>query len=875
MSAIEEIIKWAQGLPNWQADAVRRLLEQGELSHDDREEIYQMVMVDAGIEAECIAPLPPKVGAFSGTGSIIQPISLQRICDIQHVNAVENGSTIPFGHEGITVIYGENGSGKSSYGRILKRACRARDTKEAILPNVFNGKEEGPATATIRIIEGDKKDIDLPWTDGVASDARLVSVTFFDSKCARVIVDDNNEATYIPYGCEVFDSLVGLVKYVRTRLQTERPSPIDPTSADIVAGSDSHVFVKNLNRNTKPADIDSAVKWTKKDEEELTQLIARIAQSGTANLLKKAQRLESTAKRSSELSDALSTAINGVSNTAISQINVQLKSIEAAEKAVEIAAKASLQDEPLPAGTSNEWKLLYEAAREYSNIVAYPNSEFPTVGPDDLCVLCQQKLNDDARARLQRFQKFMEDKSEQNLQAARAALKGLTDNIENLKVPNVENYQNVLDELDSNHRKTVERVVKRLAEETDRLKTVEPGSEQLKLCEVIADPKGVLATSKIRLDAAAAQAKKDADPSALKALEVLRDQLASRKALNHIHNDIRSFVDQKKLQYLYEQCIRGLSTRSISDKSKEIISAGLSPQLTSDLANELKTLNADHLPLAVSITGREGGARHQLTLNAAKKAKPSDILSEGELSVVAVAGFMAELGGAPVKSPIVLDDPVSSLDHQYSRHIAQRLVDEAKHRQVVVFTHNIAFLVEIEKRCAGIPLTVQTVKRFGTTPGKCLEGLPWEAMPVKDRLSSLDQTVNEISKHHEVDHAVYNKEAAYIYDLLRATWEAFIEQNLLNATVRRHDTDVQTQRLMRVEILDDDCRRIDAGMSKCSEWMAGHDKSHALSVNRPAPNEIREDIQVLRAFAKEMTGRHEAVRKRRKAVLEPHAAKLG
>lgn len=377
------------------------------------------------------------------------------------------------------------------------------------------------------------------------------------------------------------------------------------------------------------------------------------------------------------------------------------------------------------------------------------------------------------------------------------------------------------------------------------------------------------------MEGTATQARNDADAQAVKLLAQSRDDLASRKALNRVDKDVRTYVEKKKTEYKYDQCIRGLSTRSISEKSKDIISAGLSPQLQGDLQSELKRLNADHLPLNVNITGREGGAHHQLRLKAAKNTKPSDILSEGELCVVAVAGFMAELGGAPVKSPIVLDDPVSSLDHQYSRHIARRLVDEAKHRQVIVFTHNIAFLVEIDKRCAGIPLTVQTVKRFGTTPGKCMEGLPWKAMLVKDRLSVLDKMVNEATKHHGADDAVYNKEAAYVYDLLRETWEAFIEQNLLNATVKRHDTDVQSQRLMRVEILDEDCKKIDEGMSKCSEWMAGHDKSQELSVNRPAPQEIRDDIQELRNFARLMNGRHDVVRKRRKLILEPQTSELG
>ena len=834
-----------------------------------------MVKVAAGIQAECIEPVLPKIGAFSGTGATFQPITLQRISEIQHVNAVENDSTIPFGHQGITVIYGENGSGKSSYARVLKRACRARDTKESILPNIFDSDEEGPVTAIIKIAEGATKDIELPWTDGEDSDERLASIAFFDSRCARVIVDENNEATYIPYGCEAFDGLVRLVKDVKVRLQAEKPTPMEPTGTDVSAGTDAEAFLENLNRNTKPADIDSATKWTQSHETKLTELTVRIAQSDSDKLIKEVRRLESTANRTGELAGAIATAIIGLSKDVVSQINSQFGEIKAAENAVKIAAQASLQDEPLPSGISNEWRLLYEAAKEYSSKVAYQDSGFPALGSGKLCVLCQQELVEEARNRLQRFRSFMEDNSEQTYQSAQNKLRKITDEIIALKIPNSSDYGNVLDELSAEERKAVEHTLELLEKERNRLKSVVPGDEELTPGNDFPDNNRTLAELKTKLETAGANAKKDADPEALKAMVRSRDELASRKVLNHIEKEIRIYVDQKKGEFKYDQIIHGLNTRSISEKSKEIISAGLSPQLQHDLANELKGLCADHLPLAVNITGREGGARHQLTLNAARRAKLSDILSEGELSVVAIASFMAELGGTPVQSPIVFDDPVSSLDHQYSRLIARRLVDDAKRRQVIVFTHNIAFLVEIRNYFTEIPLTVQTVKRFGGTPGRCMEGLPWEAMSVKDRLSVLNSMVKEISQYHGKDRVKYNKEAASVYGLLRETWEAFIEQNLLNDTVRRHDIDVRTQQLVWVEIRDEDCKTIDEGMSKCSRWMTGHDKSQTLSVNRPAPNEIRDDIRILRAFRDEINHRHKEVQKRRKTVLEPPAAELG
>ena len=304
-SALDQIIKWSHGLPAWQADAVRRYLEQGELTPADRDEMYQMLLVHVGIDAECVAPEPAKLGSISGAPLGWQEVTLERILNVQHVNAVKNGSTIPFGLKGLTVVYGQNGSGKSSYARILKRACRARDVKEPIHPNIFDAQEEGPATAVIKITEGLTKNIELQWTDGGASDERLTRITFFDSKCARVIVDDSNEAVYIPYGCQVFDSLVELLKTFRGRLQSSRPSPKEVSPTGVVEGTASHGFLVQLSRLTTKDLIDTATAWTEPDEVALSTVITRITQSKTKESMDKARRLRSTADRIQILLDAL------------------------------------------------------------------------------------------------------------------------------------------------------------------------------------------------------------------------------------------------------------------------------------------------------------------------------------------------------------------------------------------------------------------------------------------------------------------------------------------------------------------------------------------------------------------------------------------
>src|SRR3546814_11708719 len=61
----------------------------------------------------------------------------------------------------------------------------------------------------------------------------------------------------------------------------------------------------------------------------------------------------------------------------------------------------------------------------------------------------------------------------------------------------------------------------------------------------------------------------------------------------------------------------------------------------------------------------------------------SQILSEGEQRALALAGFLTEVALTEGSGPIIVDDPVSSLDRDRSAKVADRIADEAHKRQVV------------------------------------------------------------------------------------------------------------------------------------------------------------------------------------------------
>ena len=226
---------------------------------------------------------------------------------------------------------------------------------------------------------------------------------------------------------------------------------------------------------------------------------------------------------------------------------------------------------------------------------------------------------------------------------------------------------------------------------------------------------------------------------------------------------------------------------------------------------------------------------------------------------MALAGFLAELETTNNTSGIVLDDPVSSLDHHYRLRVARQLVDAAKGRQVIVFTHDIVFLLMLTKyaRKAGVPLGERSLRRGGPRHGLPEEGPPWVAMMVGKRLGLLrNELQTAAAVLNKGDRVTYEQKAEWIYDRLRQSWERAVEEVLLNEVVVRFGDGVSTQRLKTLtDITDADVQSVDTEMTYCSSFV--HDESGAVNAGIPDPPVVEADIKRLDDWVA-------AIRKRRK-----------
>ena len=270
------VIDWVKTLPAWQSDAVRRLATQPRLTDSDEAEILELLKAAHGFpsarQAQPFAMAPPAEIKK-------KKIRLRALKDLAGVNALAPNQTLEFLVDGMTVVYGDNGAGKSGYARVLKRACRARDASVAIEPNVFaQGAQPSPSATFELDVEG--KPYTFPWPDATNPSKRIPGVAVFDSRCSSIYVDKDNEIDFLPGGLDVFDRLSQLQVELNEKIDKELNAlpPLPIVFSSLTTGTSASVFAQNLSANTSISEVESFLTFPTEQREELAAVRKLLAE---------------------------------------------------------------------------------------------------------------------------------------------------------------------------------------------------------------------------------------------------------------------------------------------------------------------------------------------------------------------------------------------------------------------------------------------------------------------------------------------------------------------------------------------------------------------------------------------------------------------
>ena len=253
VTVLQEILEWSQERPAWQREALRRLVLNGELTDEDIDALAEICKSGYGLAEQRDTVSLSKEHVPDPTAGA--PVSLVSIFHRRGVNALAEDQTLKFG-PGLTIVYGDNGAGKTGYIRILKGACRARGP-EKILGNVVSGATPLAPVVAIKYKVGGEPD-PREWAGG-NEDEFVSRVSVFDTQCAAVYLTEKTDVAFRPFGLDLFDKLVKACKAVRTKLESEQralgANALAAVQTTIPEGTAVAKFLANISSLTKPGDV--------------------------------------------------------------------------------------------------------------------------------------------------------------------------------------------------------------------------------------------------------------------------------------------------------------------------------------------------------------------------------------------------------------------------------------------------------------------------------------------------------------------------------------------------------------------------------------------------------------------------------------------
>lgn len=844
---------WLHEQPDWLQQAAETLLSSGGVSDTDVQNLVTRLKTPEGQQVTSHR-------AFDGLASTSSSATDLRLLEIGDISGIENlgpRNPLSFGPGNLCIIYGHNGSGKSGYTRLLKRACgkpRANELKY----NVF---QPPPAVRKCKLsyqVAGVARHVEWPANGAPVEDLRAVDI--FDADVAVVYLTEETEAAYTPPSVALFESLATVCDRIKAHLQTEQDRLVSvlPALPTEYAGTVAGIAYGTLRPNLDATALQSVIQWRDEDKHALDQLTERLKADDPAAL---AHAKRNTKSQIDQLASLLQNATTAFSEERIS--SMRALRADALTKRRIATESAHIDAARLDGIGTDTWRALWEAARDYSQIV-YPSKDFP-VTDDALCVLCHQELGQDAQQRFRDFDGFVRGKLETEAETAeevyQQALAGLPTALTGDEIATRCQAAGL----------TEEGWLERLGHCWSQ---VAGAREAVLIGEVSgpATPVDVPGNVFDRLRACSEALEREAAQHDQDAINFDRAQAAMDK----LGLEARRWTTQQcdaisaevaRLQQVanYENWKRSANSHRVSVKAGDIAAQVTTKAFVNRFNDELKALGASRIRIELFKARTEKGmALHKLRLKGAQSDQdlPESVLSDGERRIVGLAAFLADVSQQPHVAPFVFDDPISSLDHDFEWCVALRLAELAKSRQVLVFTHRLSLYGAMEDAAKKIGeswkeqhLHQYCIESFSGVAGHPADQAAWTANNTK--ANNILLTRLEEAKRAGVASGAdaYRSLAQGLCSDFRKLLERTVEDDLLNQVVRRHRRSITTDgRLPKLALISQaDCKFIDDLMSKYSCYE--HSQSPETTVFIPEEPELREDLESLKKWREDFKKR--------------------
>ncbi len=843
------ISTWLNSQHLWVQEASHRHLTKGSVDDAD---IAHFVTIIKTPDVATKGPKPPPrtYPAFGVGGGGTAPLRLISVGDVVGIDKLAPRQPLAFPAGNITVIYGNNGSGKSGYARILKRACGKAGSAE-LKSNVFEA-EPADRRCTISF---ELAGVVTPkvWRANSAPITELSSVDIFDSDSGKLYLDSETEVSYSPPELVLFSDLVDIYKRVEASFTAEAAAlqKVLPQLPPIHQATRAGKNFEALRSDTTMEELTVVYPWTDEDEAKLLELNGKKAVTNPAAEATKRRAVKS---QLNSLQTKLETARKAVTKSKCAEL-FELVAAAATARRTATEGTAALTQSALLGGVgTSTWKALWEAARAFSTTTAFPEKPFPNTEDGAKCVLCQQDLDEASRQRLSDFEGY------------------ITGTLETLATDAENSAKERLDALPENPNEesltTSCQAAGLTPEVTEQLTTawddIQGVVNLLRAVPLEEAPEGIDIVecpllSALRALSQAAEADAlifDGDAKHFDGNKTAADilELEAKKWTAAQKDAIDAEIVRLKAIAQITEWNRQTVTTGLSRKAGEFSEALITDAYLARFNSELVKFGASRIQVElIKSQVQQGRVKHKIQLKSASNRKVSDILSEGEKRVVILAAFLATVTAKPNKSPFVFDDPISSLDQEYEERTIDRLIELSADRQVIILTHRLSLVGILGDKAEPNIVTIKhevwgsgqpgEVPIFGKKPDGALKNLKnGRLVQAKTALESDGQDA-------------YYPLAKAICSDIRILVERIVELVFLGDVIQRHRRAVNTQGKIQhlAKITAADCALVDKFMSRYSSFE--HSQPNEAPVALPTPNELLADLDDLIAWHDEFKAR--------------------
>jgi len=740
MSIYQEILSWSQNKHLFVQDALRRIITSTTLTQNDIDELVLLVKKECGDTTVTLNAVPLDnthiPTATTTSGDYPKLISLSNPVNIC---ALHDQGNLRFSNSGLTVVYGNNGSGKSSYSRILRKLCWSRNPSVTLKKNVFSPSINQQEVNFI--VEHNGLNVNFTWTENSPSNPILNSIFVFDSSCGDIYINNENPIEYKPVGIDVLETLISTFRSISQAFNVSIASyntqkPVLPPTSLRTNTTQWYETIENLLR----ADIDSYIQFTQANKDrkhELTNLTTtQNPQQNITNLNNKKIRINSYIQQISQI-EILFNEQN------INELKTNKNLFESVNQSYQIATSDLNNINTLEGFGTNPWRTLWESAKNFAhNTNLSDGQNFPSLGSLEKCVLCQQELDEAAQERLKTFNQFILNDVSTQLNSINSVIQQKQNLYNGLVIPPIENFTE-LEQLVPRFRENYIQFSNSVsAFKTSVISFLQNGGElNINLQTLLPSLTSVIQSidSEISQNNLLLQNRNT--------LVVELNELITKEFLFTNKAVILQYFDEYKFKSWINKYQSKLSTNGISCKIGELMEDQAVSLQHQEFISHLNFFNSDlaNKVLISKTRTSQGNTFQKCHLNGIADSLNS-ILSEGEQKIIALSNFLAECTIDNRLNTIIFDDPVTSLDMDYKDLIATKIVQLSQNRQIIVFTHDLSFmrmLIDTHKVITTNDCSIIGIDKYNGVSGIVTDEIPYLAKNVQERINSIKRILRE------------------------------------------------------------------------------------------------------------------------------------